>query len=418
MSSTSFLVLFAIALFSRSTEALTIRSRQDAAPDSKCCFSLHAQGALAELVLEDTIGENLLGGGFPQGSYCVSSSFTAGALRDSLDHSCIISASSKQFQCVSPGLVSSEKFTISDAGLLQHNGSTAFLAVLTTSPGIVNSYNIFASNNTASISGAINITLLAGGYSCGALGRPSSTSVAVSTATPCTTKKSSETLYSTSSSKPAATPISASVSISESIINFSSFVALTTSTINTASLLSTSGSSNPQATACPNNINNGQFLVPNLLVPVSPASPDTAFGSVYAPIIASKNSTIYSFDIPSSPPYGNNCALLFLFPYGNQAVFPYNFTGVEAELARKGGLNFTRLDGSITNQTTFNTKPEDTAHYGTTQIIPGNNYTIATLPCPGNSKLSISAGSVGGLGLQYFQNDRSIAIGLYIAPCI
>lgn len=55
-----------------------------------CSFVLNAVGIVNGSVLEDTIGENRIGGTYPQGSYITINN----GLVDSLNHSCIISPSS------------------------------------------------------------------------------------------------------------------------------------------------------------------------------------------------------------------------------------------------------------------------------------------------------------------------------------
>lgn len=169
---------------------------------------------------------------------------------------------------------------------------------------------------------------------------------------------------------------------------------------------------------CTTNIDGGVYAVPHLLIPVSPLTPDTAYDTVFSPIMApapALNSTVFQYDVPSS--YSGTCALVFLFPYANQAVFPYTFTGIEEEVGENGGINFKRLNGGVNRTTTYNTLPPVAVDYGKVQVIPGNNYTVTTLPCPGGQLFTVEASSVGGVGLQYFQNDQSVAIGLYLVPC-
>lgn len=110
---------------------------------------------------------------------------------------------------------------------------------------------------------------------------------------------------------------------------------------------------------------------------------------------------------------------MFLFAYGNEAVFPYNFTGIEQEVEEDAGINFSILASAIDTTTTYETAPALTVDFGKTQVFPGFNYTVGSFDCGAvaGQKLSVLAASVNGLGLQYFQDDQPSAIGLYVVPC-
>lgn len=66
---------------------------------------------------------------------------------------------------------------------------------------------------------------------------------------------------------------------------------------------------------------------------------------------------------------------------------------------------------------TFNSQPAVQTSFGKTEVLPGNAYTVAKFDCPTGKTVSYSAASVGGLGLEYFENSASKAIGLYLVPC-
>jgi hypothetical protein len=338
--------------------------RQNPVP---CCFSLFAQGSVSGHVGEDTIGENGIGGNFPQSMYCVSN----GSFTDYGGQPCTILSSNGQFVCEANSTPTGSGFTFAENGDLLHSGSPNYFAC--PSPGLANdgNFNIF-SDSIADSTGCTSITLLTGGFSCAVLGRPSSTS-AISAAT--TTAK----------------------------------IQPTTTATPTVTLTSTTTPS------CPTDISSGTFVVPNLIIPVSPESPDTAFGTQYNATITPENSTIFAFDIPYS--YNGDCALIFLFPFGDRAQFPYTFSGIEEEAGSDGGLGFALLNGAVDDATTFHSLPPIGIEYGTTEVLPGNNYTIAVGPCASGEMVGYEVSSVGGVVLQYFQSVGGSPIGLWVVPC-
>lgn len=70
------------------------------------------------------------------------------------------------------------------------------------------------------------------------------------------------------------------------------------------------------------------------------------------------------------------------------------------------------------SSTTYNSTPAVAMEYGKIQIIPGNNYTVATYACQAGQTVSYSATSVGNVELDYFQNSNPKPIGLYVVPCV
>ena len=342
----------------------TVIQRQNPAT---CCFSLIAQGGVSGPVGEDTIGENGIGENFPQSMYCVSN----GSFTDCGGQPCAILSSNGQFVCESNSIPLSSSFMFADNGELLYDGSSNYFAC--PSPGLANngSYNIF-SGSIADSSGCTSITLLTGGFSCAAMGRPSSTSTI--------------TMTTNAAQSQPFTPVTA---------------AATQCTTATSS--------------CPTDISSGTYVAPNLIIPVSPESPNVAFGTQYSATITPENSTIFAFDIPYT--YNGYCALIFLLPFGDDAQFPYTFSGIEEEKGSDGGLNFTLLNGVVNNATTFNSLPPVGTPYGTTEVMPGCNFTIAVGPCAGGETASYEVSSVGGVVLQYFQSTEGSPIGLWVVPC-
>ncbi|KAM3075194.1 hypothetical protein ACMFMG_007355 [Clarireedia jacksonii] len=326
--------------------------RQDA---TVCTFVMVAVGGSPTGdIVETTIGENRIGGDYPRAVY----SINAKVLTDANGNNCSISSSTAQFQCTSNSTAT--LFTLGDnSDLLYDDTNANFLAC----PANNGSYNIF-SQAKADATGCETVQLLYGGFSCAALGRPTSSSTAVPSATATTAPRATS------------------------------------------------------AVSCPTNIDSGSFQFPHLIVPTSPETPDYAYGNSYTAHITSTNTTLFNFDVPSDAPYTGTCALIFLFPFAsNTQAGTYTFTGIEEEEGEHGGLDFALLSGIATAETTYGTTPTVTTDYGTTEILPGNNYTVATFPCPAGETVTYSGSSVGGVGLSYFENSAPSAIGLYMVPC-
>lgn len=369
---------------------------------SECCFELFSP-ELNGTVEEDTIGENRLLGAYPDGNYCVSASFNG--LHDLAGHTCLVSPTSQRFECYGTGIVSNTTFSVADNGNLLHDGCQNWLACPSTGQVPDGSYFLFSDKATKS-TGCVIVTLRTSGNSCSALGRPSSSSnSSVATSTSGTT----QSIPSQTNPSITVAPFSTSI--------LSSTISTTTKSSNLSTGLSTAAAAAVATPgACSKDISS-EYLVPHIIVPISSKSPNTSYGKVYSPIINTTESTLYAFDVPSSSEYSGQCSLLFLFPYGNQAVYQYTFTGTEEELGENGGLDFKRLGGLITKSTSYASAPPVSVDFGKTAIIPGNNYTISTFACPAGQQLVIEASSLGNVGLTYFQDDQPRAIGVYVVPC-
>ncbi|APA11918.1 hypothetical protein SS1G_05457 [Sclerotinia sclerotiorum 1980 UF-70] len=334
-----------------------------------CTFYMSAVGDPTDptgSIVETTIGENRIGGSWPQGVY----SIDAKVLTDAEGHNCSISSTTAQFQCIQGSAVT--LFTLGNNGNLLYNDTNEdWLACPATGPGEDGSYNIFTQAKT-NTTGCETIQIVTGGFSCAALGRPTSSST---------------------------------TSIASATSSASSTIPVATSTTSAA-------------TSCPTDITSGPFEYPHLIVPVSPESPDHAFGNQFTAHITPQNSTIFNFDVPSKAPYTGICALLFLLPVAsNTQAGTYNFTGIEEETEENGGIDFSLLNGISNSDTTYNTQPAVATDFGKVQVIPGNAYTVATFACPTGKTVSYAAKSAGGVGLEYFENSAASAIGLYMVPC-
>ena len=186
------------------------------------------------------------------------------------------------------------------------------------------------------------------------------------------------------------------------------------------SVVSTTSTPTPSPTsppACPTDISAGTFEAPSLIIPTSPQDGDNAFGNSTKAYISPVNTTLFTFDDIS---YTGTCSLLFLFPYASSvdpSAPPYYFSGIEEEEGEHGGLDFAILTGVANTTTTYNATPSAAKVYGKTEIIPGNNYTIATFPCPNGQAVTYSASSVADVELDYYQDSSPSPIGLFIVPC-
>jgi hypothetical protein len=325
--------------------------------DVVCTFVMVGinNGSSAGDIVETTIGENRIGGTYSRAVY----SINAKVLTDANGNNCSISSSTAQFQCASNSTAT--LFTLGDNNYLLYDDTNEdFLAC----PADDGSLNIFSDAKTDT-TGCKTVQLLYGGFSCAALGRPTSSSAAVPSATSTTSPRSTS------------------------------------------------------AAVCPKNIDSGSFQFPHLIVPTSPDAPDYAFGNSYTAHITSTNTTLFNFDVPSDAPYTGTCALIFLFPFASATQSgSYTFTGIEEEQGENGGLDFALLSSIATAETTYKSTPTVATDYGTTSILPGNNYTVATFPCPAGQTVTYSGSSVGGVGLSYFENSAPSAIGLYMVPCV
>lgn len=341
---------------------------------SPCPFVMTAVGEPNGTIVQDAIGENRIGGDYPQGEYY----FNGTTLYDSLNHHCLLSPTTYQFQCTLGSLGGATRFAFADDGNLTHDDCEKWLACPAPGPGTDGSYNIF-SDAKPSTAGCELVTLRTGGFGCTALGRPASSSNMAPTA-----------------------------------------VATDTSSINASSSSGPSTTSSA-APACPTDLSGGTYQFPHLIVPTSTEDPDNAFGNSLRAYISPSNTTLFNFDIPASTNYLGTCNLLFLFPFASSldpSAGTYYFSGIEEEEGEKAGLDFALLSGVADSGTTYDTTPGIATDFGKREVEPGSNYTVATFDCKSGQTLTISANSAGNVELDYTQySARPSAIGLYIVPC-
>jgi hypothetical protein len=347
-----------------------------------CCFSLYAQGdVVSGHVGEDALGENGVGIDFLQGVYCIADGFVA----DNAGHNCTILSCNGQFVCKANSSLAGSHFTLADDGNLLHNENPYYFACPNPGVSTDGSYNIF-SDSIADINSCTRITLLTAGFSCAALGRPSTTN----TSTTSTTSSTSTT----------------SITATSTQLQFVTAAApeITQSPTTTAT------------PSCPTDISSGTYISPNLIIPVSPVAPDTSYGTQYVATINPSNSTIFAFDIPYT--YTGTCTLIFTFPFGSDAQFPYIFSGIEEESSSAhSGLDFALRNGYIDEAMTWDELPPVGEEYGVMKVYPGGNCTIAVAPCAAGERVGYLVESVGGVVLEFFQSTGGSPIGLWVVPC-
>lgn len=162
---------------------------------------------------------------------------------------------------------------------------------------------------------------------------------------------------------------------------------------------------------CPANLD-GTFQFPHLIVPVSSAEPNTAYGTSYEGYVNDDQSSIFNFDIPAAYE-GMTCSLVFLLP--NREVLTtsnYEFNG-------QGGINVDELSAVANEDTTYDNKPEtsDEGYGSISALTEGNSYVVATRECQAGARQSFEFSSTGGLELSWFQSSADGGIGAYISVC-
>lgn len=142
-------------------------------------------------------------------------------------------------------------------------------------------------------------------------------------------------------------------------------------------------------------------------------SPNTAYGTQYNAYINSANSSIFNFDIPASYS-GKQCTVIFLFPQESQLTTS-SFTQSGSS---GGGLAFSLLSGPADQQTTYaNAPPVAKQLDSIASVTPGNSYVVSTGPCAAGVTQAIEISSVGGYGLEFFEDWNPSPLGLFITSC-
>ncbi|KAI0842561.1 hypothetical protein F5Y06DRAFT_257936 [Hypoxylon sp. FL0890] len=356
-------------LFTTATCA-TLQPRQS---NSSCCFQLASVGKVNETVLEDHVGDLLLGGSFQEGGFCLDK--TTRTIQDSLKHNCFMRAPDYQFECYQ-GAVGTTAFDVTKTNeklyLAYDNGPGTFYACPIGS-GTEETYDIYSSekaDKTGCLSVALTLTNETPECSTGS----NSTVVARSrTVRPSRTlrRQAQSQVCSVSPSAPSLAPYRVRASNSSAVSGVNN-------TIGEAVI--SSGSSTTFEYAIPRN-----FL-----------AADAAKSSLCA--------LQFRMPVCTSLPKGYPC---------------YSFSGLEQEILSNSGMAFdlTADDGGAAwNGTELH------------QVFPGENTTIGTFDCGqaggyGGRKMSWKVSSVRNFALEFVQagvgQDAKFqdGIGAWIVPC-
>ncbi|KAI1806757.1 hypothetical protein F4811DRAFT_509094 [Daldinia bambusicola] len=357
-----------------------LRPRQG---NNGCCFQLASVGMVNETVLEDHVGDLLLGGTFQQGGFCLDK--TNGTIKDSLGHNCFMRAPDYQFECYQ-GAIGTTAFDIASpkpdgkSYLTYDNSPGLFYAC----PIDSESYDIYSSDK-ADKSGCVpvSLALVDKTAACSAPASNSTLSIRSKTARRTTLQipRPARPLRRQSPSKACSIDPSA-------------------------------------PSLAPYQLSHGNSSVPS-------GSNDTS-----AEVIISRNySTVFDYAIPSTFPPTNStsesslCALQFRMPVCSSLPkgYPcYSFSGLEQEVLANSGMTF-HLVGDDGNATWNSTELH--------QVFPGENTIIGTFECgrvAGHNesrKMSWHVSSVRDFALEFLQAGVGPSaqfqdgVGAWIVPC-
>ncbi|OTB12353.1 hypothetical protein K445DRAFT_185584 [Daldinia sp. EC12] len=350
-----------------------------------CCFQLASVGMVNGTVLEDHVGDLLLGGTFQQGGFCLDK--TNNTIKDSLGHNCFMRAPDYQFECYQ-GAIGTTAFDIASpkadgkSYLTYDNSPGVFYAC----PIDSESYDIYSSDKTDK-SGCVPVSL--------ALLDETAACSATATAGNSTLSIRSKTARRTAHQ-----------------------IASPTRPLRRQSSSKTC-SINPSAPSlAPYQLSHGNSSVPN-------SSNETS-----AEVIISRNySAVFDYAIPDTFPPTNStgesslCALQFRMPVCTSLPkgYPcYSFSGLEQEVLANSGMTFHLVDDDG-NAPWNNTELH--------QVFPGENTIIGTFECgqvPGygeSRKMSWHVSSVRDFALEFLQAGVGKSaqfqdgVGAWIVPC-
>ncbi|PZC89211.1 But2 multi-domain protein [Pyrenophora tritici-repentis] len=108
--------------------------------------------------------------------------------------------------------------------------------------------------------------------------------------------------------------------------------------------------SSPSHPSCPEDLF-GPYEYPHLIIPVSSSSPSEPSGSSYNGQVSATTCTLFNFDIPASMA-GKSCSTIFMLPLKSELETS------DYKLSGSGVCTITRLDGPVTEQSTWDDKPE------------------------------------------------------------
>lgn len=365
------------AILFTAASCATLPIRQDA---DGCCFQLASVGRINETVLEDHVGDLLLGGTFQQGGFCFDK--TKKTIQDALRHNCFMRAPNYQFECYQ-GAIGATGFAITgpredgNSYLTYDDGPGVFFACPVASGNNEQSYDIYSDKTNKT--GCLSVSLALVGET------------AACSASRSTVPTNSTTVQSTQLLKRQASSPTCSVS--------------------------------PSAPS----------LAPYRVRPGNSSAHGIFHDESVETIIAPGNSTIFDYTIPEdfipadAASESSLCALQFRMPVCTSLPvgYPcYGFSGLEQEVLANSGMTFRLMseDGGIS------------AAWNSTQVhqvFPGDATIIGTFECGslagsysgGARKMSWEVSSVRNFALEFLQAgvgrdaDFKDGVGAWIVPC-
>ncbi|PGH10261.1 hypothetical protein GX51_00018 [Blastomyces parvus] len=153
-------------------------------------------------------------------------------------------------------------------------------------------------------------------------------------------------------------------------------------------ILSAAGQDNK---TCPADLA-GRFEFPHLIIPVDSQTPETAAGTSFFGTVTSNVSSIFNFDVPANAA-NLTCSLWFLLPQTDN----YQFAG-------DGAVKFSQLASPANLGTTYANAPPVQAELQTVKLAVGDQFLVATLPCPAGQSATFRMDNAGSTELNYFQD--------------
>ncbi|KAI2467538.1 hypothetical protein F4781DRAFT_433306 [Annulohypoxylon bovei var. microspora] len=354
-------------LFTTATCA-TIQTRES---NSGCCFQLASVGKVNETVLEDHVGDLLLGGTFQQGGFCLDK--TTKTIQDGLKHNCFMRAPDYQFECYQ-GAVGTTAFSVTSPKpdgknyLTYDNGPGTFYAC---QMGTDQTYDIYSSERTDK-NGCVPVALALTNETpeCGAGGNTSNATVTKR----CQADRPTKPLRRQAS--PSACSIAASApSLSPKQLRPGNSSAL-------------GGANAAQARITPESSTIFDYTIPKDFLPK-----DAAKSSLCA--------LQFRMPVCTALPKGYPC---------------YSFSGLEQEVLSNSGMAF-HLEADDGNAPWNSTEVH--------QVFPGDNTTIGVFECGqiADRKMSWHVSSVREFVLEFLQAgvgqgaEFQDGIGAWIVPC-
>lgn len=388
------------------------------AREASQCIQLQASGGQSGVLGQLGDGQNRVGGGHPTGCYCLSN----GGFTDSNGRGCILTPPTTQFQC-DTGASPTTGFSVGSSGSVTYNGSSKFYAC----PATDSEYNVY----TSPVSGqdkCVEISL----SSAGSCGSSSGQSSAPAASQPAKSSAASMPPQSTqgypAQSQPAPKPSQPAQSqpAPKPSQPAQSYPAQSQPAPKPSQPAQSAPAPKPSAPAqsapapapsapaqsgnkCPTDLN-GAYQYPHLIIPVDSQQSSKAFGTSYNGKVDSHTCSIFNFDIPTSYS-GKTCSVVFLFPE-QKDLETSSFT-----VSGSGMVDFTKLEGPASQQTTYANQPSKESDLGSMSIAPGNSYMITSGDCAAGQTVSYEICGNGDFSLDYFQDYNPSPIGLYVRQC-